>query len=90
LRWGFIWKTATALRGNVYKMTGTVSGSLAWSPVLGRLFSLEVETQAGKELVPVLVPIEFNHVNMQKGQQFQMQIEVGERGILRAKDLRKT
>ena len=31
---------ANSLRGNVYKLTGTIDSELAWSPGQGRLFSV--------------------------------------------------
>jgi hypothetical protein len=82
-------ENSNSLRGNVYKLTATVANALAWSPLEGRLFSVEVAGPGGTDVLPVLVPIQFNHLNIQKGQQFQMQIEVVEKGILKARDLRK-
>jgi len=86
---GLYLESANSLRGNVYKITATISNALAWSPIEGRLFSVEVTGPGGTEVIPVLVPIQFNHLNIQKGQQFQMQLEVADKGILRARDLRK-
>ena len=40
-------------------------------------------------MVPVLIPSEFNHVNVQKGQQFQFRVEVDEHGMLRVKSMDK-
>lgn len=81
---------ANSLRGNVYKVTGTVRNSLAWSATQGRMISLETDTADGAGVLPVLIPPSFNAINVQKGQQFQLQVEVGAKGILTVKDLQKT
>jgi hypothetical protein len=79
-----------SLRGNTYKLSGQVWNSLAWSPRWGRLFSIEITSSPGAgTMVPVLIPPEYNHVNVQKGQLFQFRIEVDEHGILHVKDLSK-
>jgi len=79
---------ADSLRGNVYKLTGTIDSELAWSPTRGRLFS--VLADGGKaEILPLLIPPEFDHINIQKDQRFSFKIEVGDKGILKASDLRK-
>lgn len=80
-------ENANSLRGNVYKVDATIMGSLDWSQEIGRLISVEVADTS--ELIPVLVPAEFNHINLQRGQRFFFQVEVGQRGILLAQDLTK-
>ncbi len=80
---------SNSLRGNIYKLDGTIANQLAWSPKTGRLFSLDVESSSGGEVLPLLIPPELNHVNIQKGQHFHFKIEVGENGILKVQDLRK-
>ena len=82
-------ENSNSLRGNVYRVNGTVVHMLSWSPVLGRLFSLEVESPRGDRIIPVLVPTEFNHVNIQKGQSFVFRIEVDENGVPKVRDLKK-
>lgn len=83
-------ENANSLRGNTYKLTGTIVNSLAWSPGSGRLFSVEVaKSSASPDLVPVLVPVQFNKVNIQKGQRFLFKVEVDEKGILKVQELRK-
>jgi hypothetical protein len=84
-------ENGNSLRGNVYKITGTIADSLSWSPTEGRLFSIEVENRReGVEVLPLLIPAEFNAVNVQKGQRYTFKIEVVEKGLLRAQDIRKT
>lgn len=76
---------ANSLRGNVYKIEGEVSNSLAWSPTAGRLIAVEVED----DIIPVLVTPEFNVINIQKGQKFIFVLEVDENGVLKTRNLSK-
>jgi len=79
---------ANSLRGNVYKLTGTIDSQLAWSPTAGRLYS--VVADGGKtDVLPVLIPPQFDHVNVQKDQRFTFKLEVGDKGVLTASDMRK-
>jgi hypothetical protein len=79
---------ANSLRGNVYKLTGTIDGQLAWSPTQGRLIA--VLADGGKtDVLPLLVPPQFDHINIQKDQRFSFKIEVGDKGILTAADMHK-
>ena len=80
-------ENANSLRGNTYKVSGEVDQALAWSPGVGRLFSIKAEP--GGELLPVLLPAEFNATNVQRGQRYFMKIEVGDKGILRAQSIEK-
>lgn len=83
------YENGNSLRGNVYKVDGKVMNLLAWSPGKGRLFSIEVETRTGSSPLGVIVPMDFNQVNLQKGQNFAFKIEVGQDGLLTVKDLQK-
>lgn len=76
---------ANSLRGNIYKVEGEVSNSLAWSPSSGRLIAVDVKD----DTIPVLVTNEFNAINIQKGQKFIFVIEVDENGVLKTKNLSK-
>ncbi len=82
-------ENSNSLRGNIYKVRGTILNNLAWSPIAGRLFSLETD-DAPKAILPVLVPVQFNHINVQKGQRFQFEIEVDDKGILTVRNLAKS
>ena len=82
-------ENSNSLRGNTYKVTGTIINSLAWSATAGRLFSIDVGAGSNSDVLPVLIPVNFNHVNIQKGQKFIFKIEVDEKGILKTRDLRK-
>jgi hypothetical protein len=82
-------ENGNSLRGNTYQLEGEVSNQISWSARRGRLYSFEVETEMGQEILPVLVPAEFNHVNLQKGLLFQMKVAVEEDGVLVAKEVKK-
>ena len=78
---------SNSLRGNTYKVRGTIYESLQWSPSQGRLISLDVDDSTAR--VGLLVPPEFNSINIQKGQKFYFQVEVGDKGILKVKGIIK-
>jgi hypothetical protein len=78
--------SANSLRGNTYKLDGEVLALLAWSPS-GRLVSVGIED--GEKAVPVLLPSEFNPINIQKGQSLRFLLVVDDQGILRVKKLAK-
>src|SRR5690348_6742343 len=78
---------ANSLRGNVYKLNAVVDTQLAWAPMTGRLYSVEVNGR--NDILPVLIPATFNSMNIQKGQHYFFKIEVGDKGVLQVKDVRK-
>ena len=81
-------ENADSLRGNVYKLTGTIDSELAWSPTQGRLFSVLADGSK-TDVLPLLIPPELDRVNIQKDQKFDFKIVVGDKGILTASDLKK-
>ncbi|MEM6885190.1 MAG: hypothetical protein AAF571_09165 [Verrucomicrobiota bacterium] len=83
-------ENANSLRGNTYRLEGTINHSLAWDSAVGRLFSLQVGTGRDTRLVPVLIPAELNDINVQRGQDFQLKIEVVENGLLRVLEMEKS
>lgn len=87
---GVYLENSNSLKGNIYKVEGNILNSLAWSAEAGRMFSVEVQSNSGYEVLPLLVPVQFNHVNIQKGQKFYFKVEVNPQGILKVQDLRKT
>lgn len=80
-------ENSNSLRGNVYKVDCEILNSLAWSPTRGRLFSIGVN---GTSTLPLLIPADFNHINIQKGQRFTVLLEVTDNGLLRARELTKS
>ena len=79
-------ENANSMRGNTYKLKGTVAESLAWSPNSGRLIAITVDD----EQLPLLVTPEFNSMNIQKEQNLIFVFEVDEKGILRTKKVSKS
>jgi hypothetical protein len=77
---------ANSLRGNIYKLEGTVAESLAWSPDSGRLIAVETE----EDIIPILVTPDFNSMNIQKEQRLEFILEVDEKGILRTRKVTKS
>jgi hypothetical protein len=81
---------ANSLRGNSYKLDAIVSKSLDWSPTAGRLYSVDLSSDPKSDVLPILIPPQFNHVNIERGQRFFFKIEVAEKGILRVQDVKKS
>ncbi len=81
-------ENSNSLRGNVYRISGTVANQLGWSAETGRLYSVDLDE--GSDVLPVLIPANFNSTNLQKGQRFTFEVEVDERGILLARRLQKS
>jgi hypothetical protein len=80
-------ENANSLRGNTYRLDAEVLNSLAMSPTEGRLISVQ---PGPGQIVPVLIPSRFNHLNIQRGQRFVFMVQVDERGILQVTDLTKS
>lgn len=83
-------ENANSLRSNTYRLEGTINHSLAWSSSIGRLFSVQVGSGRNARLVPVLIPADLNDINVQRGQKFQLKIEVVENGLLRVLEMEKS
>lgn len=77
-------QNSNSLRGNVYKVDAVVGEQLHYSKS-ARLISVEV----GGEPVSIIIPPELREQNVQKGQRLLFKIEVGDKGVLRALDIRK-
>jgi len=88
-------ENANSLRGNTYKLRGSIDERLdEWPPSDGRLFSVVVDRDgiAGgeSELVPVHFPSDFNGQNIQRDQEYNLKVEVGTGGLLVAHEFDKT
>lgn len=79
---------ASSLRGNTYRLSGSVINSISWSPDAGRLISLQV--QGSTSPVPLVIPARLGNVNVQKGQRFDFLVEVRDNGVLYATSLTKS
>ncbi len=80
-------ENANSLRGNVYRVRGTIEERLKWTPDRGRLISLEIEDGATSSPVPVLIPQEFAHVNIDRGAEMAFVVKVGRDGLLIAESV---
>jgi len=80
-------ENSNSLRGNTYRVQGEVLNVLGYSASEGRLISVGVD--ATEDIVPVLIPSELGHRDIEKGQKFIFLLDVTDQGILRAKDLTK-
>ena len=81
---------ANSLQGNVYKVKGVINQSLGYARDKGRLFSVEVSEGGQDEILPILVPPDLSYLNLQKGQHYIFRLEVGNMGILRAREMKKS
>ncbi len=82
-------ENSNSLRGNVYKLEGEILNLLGYSPsTQDRLISVQIANEA--DVVPIVIPGDLSHVNLQKGQKFHFEIQVDPQGILRAQDLTKS
>lgn len=79
-------ENSSSLRGNVYKLDARVDKTIEVSRSAGRLFAVE----AGSDMLAVLVPPEFNQINIERGQNFVFKLEVAEKGVLRVQEVRKS
>jgi hypothetical protein len=80
--------TSSSLRGNTYRLTGSVLNSIAWSPAEGRLISVQ---PAGTDTpIPVVLPVEVSKDGPQKGQRFHFLVEVRDSGLLYVASLTKS
>lgn len=80
-------KNANSLRGNVYRVKGTIEERLKWTPDRGRLVSLDIGDGATSSPVPVLIPQEFSHVNIDRGAEMAFVVKVGRDGLLIAESV---
>jgi hypothetical protein len=79
-------ENSNSLHGNVYKLEATVQKLIDWSPSAGRLFAVE----ANGDVLAVLIPPQFNEINVERGQHFIFKLEVADKGILRVQDILKS
>lgn len=86
------YKNANSLRGNSYKIDVEIDSALGNSPTKGRLFSVTLK-QPGKNgapaILPVLIPLEFGNLTIQKGQHYLMRVKVIENGLLKVEEATK-
>ncbi len=84
---GLYLENANSLRGNSYRVTGTIRNFIKGTTA-GRLFSIEVNDDR-QSVLPILIPETLNKINIQRGQTFSIRLEVDENGVLHVQELRK-
>ena len=75
-------ENSLSLRGNVYHVIGTVEERLKWTAERGRLISLEVTDDSGSSPVPILIPNDFNQINIDRGAEMGFTVRVDRGGLL--------
>jgi len=78
-------ENANSLRGNTYRLEALVDKTLEVAPDSGRLFSVEI----GGEMLPLFVPAKLNGINIERGQKFHFRVQINEKGLIVASDIRK-
>ena len=77
-------QNSNSLRGNTYRVDGVVGEQLHYSKS-ARLITVEVEGVP----VSIIVPADLRAVQVEKGQRLIFKVEVGEKGVLKALDVKK-
>lgn len=83
-------ENANSLRGNVYKIEGTIINSLGWKPEQGRLFALMIQENGKNYPLPILVPANLRQINIQKNQSYISKVSVNDDGILVVQEIHKS
>ncbi len=78
-------ENASSLRGNTYRLEALVDKTLEVAPESGRLFSVETTG----DMLPLFVPNKLNGVNIERGQKFHFRVQINEKGLIVASDIRK-
>ncbi len=78
-------ENANSIKGNTYRLEALVDKTLEVTPATGRLFSVE----AGGDMLPLLVPSTLNGTNIERGQKLHFRVQVNEKGLLVASEIRK-
>ena len=79
-------ENATSLRGNNYRIEGSVSELLRATDD-GRLISFDVSGAGGAAPVPVFVPREQRQINIERGANFTILVKVERGGLLVAESI---
>jgi hypothetical protein len=76
---------ANSLRGNTYRLEAQVDSTLEVAPDSSRLLAVE---SAG-DIIPLLVPSKLNGMNIERGQKLHFKVQINEKGLVVASDIRK-
>jgi hypothetical protein len=72
---GELLENGNSLRGNEYVVEGQIDEKIQWTPDRGQLVSLKVDTPGGDEFVAVLIPAEFNNLNINTKQKYSFRVK---------------
>ena len=73
-------KNGNSMRGNEYKIEGEVDEQLRWTSDRGRVISLKVEENNQTEMIWILIPAEFNDLNIEHELRYAFRVRVGQGG----------
>lgn len=76
-----------SMGGTVWRVTGTVDKKERWTPDRGQLLNMSIDQGGLIEILPVLVPPDFNDLSINVGDRFTMKVEVGDKILLTALDI---
>jgi hypothetical protein len=82
-------ENANSLRGNEYIVTGTIDDQLRWDPDLGQVVSLKVTDGDGAEFIAIEVPPKLSETNIEREQEYSIQVRFREGGIAVAEKIRR-
>lgn len=85
---------SVSLRGNTYRIDAEIDRLLGSAPARGRLFSVVLTggdgmSRTAHKMLPLLVPVQFNDISIQKGQRYLFKVKVLDNGLLSSSFLTK-
>lgn len=85
---------SVSLRGNTYRIDAEIDRLLGSAPARGRLFSVVLSggdgmSRTAHKMLPLLVPVQFNDISIQKGQRYLFKVKVLDNGLLSSSFLSK-
>jgi len=78
-------ENASSLRGNTYRLEAQVDKTLEVGSDSARLLAVE----SGGDMLPLLVPAKLNGMNIERGQKLHFKVQINEKGLVVASDIRK-
>lgn len=74
-------ENANSLRGNEYVVEGQIDEKLQWTSDRGQLVSVKVPTPGGDEYMGIMIPPEFNRLNIDVRQKYAFRVKFQQGGI---------
>ena len=78
---GQLMENANSLRGNEYVVEGQIDEKLQWTSDRGQLISVRVKTPGGDEFIGIMIPPQFNRLNMDVKQKYAFRVQFQQGGI---------